>query len=313
MRDFRACRAAREKPYDSRMRDTPFDTPEAWVAFLSAVDIPVLRRTVHALDALRATAETVNGRVLSTEILKDPLMTLRVLNFIEARRRQRQTTDITTIERALMMTGVEPFFAEFERVPTVEDTLKDHPLALLGLIKVIGRARRAAHWAREWAVMRHDLDVDEITVATLLRQGAEMLMWCFAPTLALEVKRLQENDRKLRSADVQRQIYGISLGELALALAREWHLPELISTLMDPSQAQNPRVRNVLLASDLARHSANSWDDAALPDDYRGIADLLHINHETLMRRLGLDESGSPQEANPAATMAPVNPQPKPR
>jgi hypothetical protein len=35
-----------------------------------------------------------------------------------------------------------------------------------------------------------------------------------------------------------------------------------------------------LLAVNLARHSANGWDDAALPDDYRDIGDLLHISAE---------------------------------
>jgi hypothetical protein len=28
----------------------------------------------------------------------------------------------------------------------------------------------------------------------------------------------------------------------------------------------------------LARHSALGWDNAALPDDYRDIADLLHLS-----------------------------------
>ena len=222
-------------------------------------------------------------------------MTLRVLNFIEARRRQRQTTDITTIERALMMAGIDPFFTEFENVPVIEETLKGHPTALLGLLKVIGRGRRAAKWAHEWAILRHDLDVDEITVAALLRQGAEMLMWCFAPALALEVKRRQDTDNRLRSSTAQRQVYGVTLNDLGLALAKAWHLPQLIATLMDPAQAGNPRVRNVILAGDLARHSANGWGDAALPDDYTAICELLHLNVETLMRKLGLNAKGHPE------------------
>ncbi|MCK9282876.1 MAG: HDOD domain-containing protein [Rhodocyclaceae bacterium] len=276
------------------MIDTPFESSESWVAYLSAAEIPVLRHTAEALNGVREQAETANGRVLSALILKDPLMTLRVLNFIESRRRLRQSTDITTIERALMMAGIGPFFDEIDGAPLIEDTLKNHPQALLGLLKVIGRARRASHWAREWAVFRHDLDVDEITVATLLRYDAEMLMWCFAPTLALKVKHAQEADRTLRTSIAQKDVYGLTLNELGLALAHAWHLPQLITTLLDPSQANDPRVRNVALACDLARHSANGWNDAALPDDYTAICELLHINQETLMRKLGLDAQGQP-------------------
>ncbi len=98
----------------------------------------------------------------------------------------------------------------------------------------------------------------------------------------------------MRSSSAQHDVYGVTLNDLGVALAKSWHLPALIATLMDPSQATNPRVRNVTLACDLARHTANSWDDPALPDDFAGICDLLHLNQETLFRKLGLDEQGHP-------------------
>jgi hypothetical protein len=64
--------------------------------------------------------------------------------------------------------------------------------------------------------------------------------------------------------------------------------------------SDNPRVRNVSLAVDLARHSANGWNDPALPDDFKAIADLLRINHETLMRKLGLEVDEQPKPAQSA-------------
>lgn len=180
--------------------------------------------------------------------------------------------------------------------------MKGHPRALLGLLKVVNRARKASRWAREWAIHRHDLDVDEITVATLLYDFAEILMWCFAPGLALQVVDRQKADRSLRSVQVQAEIYGVPLYQIKQALAIKWHLPQLLITLMDPEHAEHPRVRNVKLAVDLARHSANGWDDAALPDDFKAIEELLHISHETLMHRLGLD---LPQAAEPAQSAKP--------
>ena len=270
------------------MVETPYPDLETWVAYFSQAQLPVLRHTVHELDQLRANAERVNGRVLSSIILQDPMMTLRVLAYIENHRRKSQTSDITTIERALMMIGVEPFFRDFHDLPLIEDSLKPYPRALLGLLKVIARARRATHWARDWAITRHDLDVNEITVATLLYDVAEVLMWCFAPGLALRVREIQTENRNLRSSTAQLQVYNIQLQPLQLALARAWHLPALLTTLMDRQNATHPRVRNVTLAVDLARHSANGWDDAALPDDYAAIEELLHVTHDTLVRKLGI-------------------------
>lgn len=282
------------------MVDAPFVDLRAWVAYFSQASLPVLRHTLNELDQLRGNAEQVNGRVLSSIILQDPLMTLRVLAYIQQNRRKSQTSDITTIERALMMIGVGPFFRDFDNLPLVEESLKPFPKALLGLLKVIARARRAAQWSREWALIRHDLDIDEITVATLLHDVAEILMWCFAPKLALQVKEMQARDRTLRSSVAQQQIYNVDLHSLQLALADVWHLPELLATLMDRSNADHPRVRNVTLAVDLARHAANGWDDAALPDDYAAIEELLHISHEALLHKLGL-EVASPDGAADAA------------
>lgn len=287
------------------MIDQPLSDLDAWVNYFSEAQLPVLRHTEHELEQLRANAQNVNARVLSGIILRDPLMTLRVLAYIESHRRQRQTTDITTIERALMMIGIDPFFRDFNALPLVEEQLKPHPKALLGLLKVMGRARKAAHWAREWAILRHDLDVDEITVAALLHDFPEILMWCFAPTLAIKVRETQLANHSLRSVAVQEEIYGIPLYQLKEQLAKTWHLPELLTMLMDSENSENPRVRNVKLAVDLARHSANGWDDAALPDDFRAIEDLIHIGHDHLLQKLGLDPEEVPQPTPPA--VAPGN------
>lgn len=274
------------------MIDSPYENPNAWALFFAEAELPILHRSIQDLQKLRDEAETANARILASFIMHDPLLTLRVLQYIEKHRSRRQVTDITTIERALVMIGTGPFFRDFEQLPSIEEQLKDHPKAMLGLLKVISRARKAANWARNWAVMRHDLDTDEVSLAALLRYTSEMLMWCFAPTLALAAREMQARDHHLRSSVVQQQTYRIKLDELQLELAHQWHLPELLTTLMDPAKAENPRVKNVKLACDLARHSANGWDDAALPDDYKAICELLHIDNATLMNMLGLDAEG---------------------
>lgn len=273
------------------MIDQPFPDLAAWVAYFRDANLPVLRHTAQEIERMRADAENVNGRLLSGMILRDPMMTLRVLAYIEANRRARQTTDITTIERAIMMIGVTPFFRDFSDLPHIENQLRPYPQALLGLLKVVHRARRAAQWARDWAVVRHDLDVDEITLAALLHDMAELLMWCFAPAIATQVRDAQLARRNERSAVIQTEIYGVPLYQLKMALAETWHLPQLLTQLMDNQHAENPRVRNVKLAVDLARHSASSWTDPALPDDFKGIRELLRINQQALVRRLGVDDA----------------------
>jgi len=271
------------------MIEQPFPDADAWIAFFSQADLPVLRHSVNELEHLRDTADSANGRILAGVVLHDPLLALRVLAYIESHRTQRQTVDIATVNRAIIMIGITPFFRDFQNLPIAEEQLKTHPQALLGLLKAINRARRAAHWARHWAILRHDMDVEEITLATLLHDVAELLMWLFAPSLALKVNEAQRAQPHQRSATIQSEIYGVPLYQLKLALAEAWHLPALLIQLLDHRHTENPRVRTVKLAVDLARHSANGWDDAALPDDFAAIRDLLHVNQETLVRHLDVD------------------------
>jgi HD-like signal output (HDOD) protein len=177
---------------------------------------------------------------------------------------------------------------------------------MLGLLKTINRTRKAVLFARDWAVYRHDLEVDEIIVATLLYDFAEILMWCFAPKLAVQVSEKLQADKELRSVAVQTEVFHVPLHQIKLALAQTWHLPELLTRLMNQDDAAHPRVQNVKLAVDLARHSANGWDDAALPDDYKAIGELLHLSEEAVMRRLGLE---MPVAAPDAATPSDNQPQ----
>jgi hypothetical protein len=230
-------------------------------------------------------------------------MALRVLAYIEASRRKSQTADITTIDRAVMMIGITPFFARFDKLPQVEDGLKDQPQALIGLLRVITRARQASLFARDWAVQRHDLDVEEVTLAALLHDSAEILLWCFAPTLMLGIRALQTENRNLRSATAQKTVLGIQLTDLQLALAKAWRLPELLLSLMDDNHAELPRVRNVIHAVNLARHSANGWNDPAIPDDLANIAKLLGLPEDLLTERLRrlVDIPPTPAEEPPTA------------
>jgi HD-like signal output (HDOD) protein len=271
------------------MIDKPQDSLDAWVAYLSQAEIPVLRRTERELARLRENEDTVSGREIAQVVLQDPLMTIKVLAYLEAHRGRSQSTDITTIDRAIMMLGITPFFRNFAQLKLAEEHLSSHPQALLGMLRVVARARRAAHYAQDWAVMRHDLDVDEITLAALLRDIAEILLWCFAPQLALEVAALKTSNPGMRSRVAQTAVYGLRTVELQMALCQAWHLPQLLMSLMSEAQATNPRVRNVTLAVNLARHAAEDWADAALPDDFRAIAELLHLTPDAVMMRLGVD------------------------
>ena len=266
--------------------DCPFDVPldqplpdlGAWTAHFLAAQIPVLASTAESLEALRAREDEVDANLIGEMVAGDPLMTLRVLSHAAANRSPRMLTDTGTVTAAIVMMGITPFFRAFGLAPTVEDRLREHPAALAGIQAVLRRSHRAATFAIGFAVHRMDPNAALIHQAALLHDFAELLLWCHAPVLALELKRLQRADPALRSALAQRTLLNVELADLQQALMRAWRLHALLVKTADERHAEHPSVRTVALAVRIARHSAQGWDNAALADDFVEVAELLNLS-----------------------------------
>jgi len=267
---------------------------EHWVSLLTGADLPVLKHTARDLIALRADDKRLNAHTIAQIIASDPMMTVKLLRYLQQHKRKAQTAEVIQVKQALLMLGVEPFFNNIPPQPLAEEMLKSHAVALPPMLRVVHRSYRASEYAREWAVQLHDLHYEEVRVAALLHDIAEILMWCFAPTMMLEIHDMQQKDKMLHSRSAQEQVLGFALVDLQKELTLQWGLPELLLVLMNDSSAKQPRVRNVELAVNLARHSANGWDDAALPDDYKDIGELLRIPAAQVMAMLEAEAGVDP-------------------
>ena len=117
-----------------------------------------------------------------------------------------------------------------------------------------------------------------VHTAALLHDFADMLLWCHAPKLALNIQRAQRNDPSLRSSAVQLDLLNVELSDLQQSLMKVWRLPELLIRISDHRHANHPSVRTVALAVRLARHTSEGWNNAAVPDDVRDIAALLNLS-----------------------------------
>ena len=257
-----------------------------WTALWRQTEIPVLRETAEQIEELRTREDEVDAHLLAPVISADPLMCLKLLAHVSSHRSSRRITDTETATAALVMMGIGPFFRNFGPQQTVQDKLADEPRALDGLMRLLARAQRAAHFALGFAVHRMDLDAEVIHEAALLHDFAEMLLWCHAPALALEIEQRQQADPTLRSAAVQRDVLGVELVDVQQALMRGWRLPELLVRISDDHHDKTAQVRNVVLAIRLARHTKDGWDNAAIPDDVRDISQLLNLKPASALKLL---------------------------
>lgn len=260
---------------------------EGWAALFSPEALPVLEDTAASLEDFRGYEEATDAHLIAEIISADPLMSLKVLSHVGRMRRGREGGEPETVTAALVMMGITPFFNVFGPQPTVEEHLASRPECLDGFRKVLKRCHRAANFALGFAVQRMDHDAAVIHLAALLHDFADLLLWVRAPDLALEIARRQAADHTLRSADVQQELLNIRLVELQHALMISWHLPRVLVDISDSTlHKDSAQVRNVDLAIRVARHSAAGWDNAALPDDFREVGELLRLAPEPTMNLL---------------------------
>ena len=250
------------------MESAPSD-PQGLAELLESVEagVPVLQATALELKRLERDQDRITGNALSAAILIDPLMTLRVLRFLQSHRTRSQRVDITTIAHAIMMLGQARFFREFAELPILEAALRPYPSALESIRAAMSRARLAALFARDWALQRHDLDPEEVMVATLVHDVADLLILLRWP------------DGRARQAP-------LASVELRTNLFERLGLPGLIRDLAQDGQHEEPRVLNVRYACDLASHCATGWHDPAIATDLAHVQRLLHISPPELWLRV---------------------------
>lgn len=279
------------------MIQQPLPSLAAWVEAFANADIPILPESAAEIALLRELEEArgdLDAHTIAQSLENDPLTTLKVLVHVSSHCTRLSVEPPETLVGALVMMGVGPFFTAFAQPLDVETCLTHRPEALEGLSRVVSRSRRAAHFALGFALKRQDQDVVVIQEAALLHAFAEMLLWCHAPMLMMEVTRRLKDDHTLRSAAVQHEVLGVRIDDLAQELMRRWQLPDLLIHCSDERLANDPRVRNVTLAVRVARHTQHGWEDphcqAALPDDARDVGQLLNIAPDAAHRLIrGLD------------------------
>ncbi|SFN51939.1 HD-like signal output (HDOD) domain, no enzymatic activity [Formivibrio citricus] len=263
------------------MLNAPLPDLKSWTHHFSQQEIPVLSSTLARMHDLHGRIDDIGIRDVAHLVRHDPLLSLRLIRHLESHRHASQVTDVTTLDRILLMIGLGGFFRTFGHALTLESKLATQPQALEGCRRVCSRAHLAAKFAEMIGSRRHDLDPEEVATAALLHNTAEILLWTEAPSLSTEISSLLMNNPGMRSRDAQIQVLGITLHDLHMELLNTWHLPKLMQHLQDERYANEPRVRTVSVSTALARHLNNDWQDPALPDDYQIVADLIGVDPET--------------------------------
>jgi HD-like signal output (HDOD) protein len=235
---------------------------DQWVSYLRDKEIPVLPRSQAAMQVLRDEPpeehERMSPRELTDFVYSDPYLALKLLCNAEHRRSRRLGQETTTALAAVLQLGYDDMVHLVCDSTTSDDTQA-------GANHCIAHAVMAAHIARAWAIYRADVSPDEVTLAALLSDAGELLMWHFAPELPQKAEEELASGRATRTLKAQQQALGFTFKQLTLALAQAWELPALLGMLIRGTDT--PRANIARLAIDTARHIITDPHNPALPSD----------------------------------------------
>jgi HD-like signal output (HDOD) protein len=254
-----------------------------WVAFLKDQEIPVLPGTRQKLAALREEKrDRIAPKELAAIVLEDPFLALKLLRRVEGHRSQTLSQETTTALGAVLQAGVDDLMRTVNNAVLANESLPGlHGCAIRNIV--------AARIARDWASMRADISAEEVTLATLLSESGELLLWHFAPELPQNAIDELNSGRALRTLQAQQQATGFSFKQMNLALVEAWALPQLITQLI--RGFDTPRANIARIAGDTARHIITHPENPALPADLVNIKQIIHgVSIESLIAPLPISD-----------------------
>lgn len=241
---------------------------DQWAAFLSIQIIPCMPRSKLMLRALEEVqGEDLSAADLTSIVISDSYLCLRLLREAENRRSHRLGHDTTTPLGAVMQLGLRNLRNLLLGCRETDDSRA-------GLLECSSRAVLASQIAQLWGRARSDIAPEEVAMAALLAEIGELLLWHFAPELPQAAQAALASGAAVRSAQAQDIACGFRFRDLSLKCATVWGLPPLLIQLI--RGADTVRANLCKLYLDTARHLVNSPDNPALPDDLAQAKRLIH-------------------------------------
>lgn len=223
---------------ESRMHST-----QAWVAYLSRVELPVLANTLRRITELtESDSSTVNQ--LAEVIINDAQLTSQVLRLSNTVFYNQTRVQVSTVSRAITLIGFDSVKSMAISSLIVDSLLKRSSRP--HLLKCLARAIHAAVQARNLLPRRNEQAQEEVFIGALLMNIGELAFW------ACDTEQASELELALRSGmppvEAQKTILHSTFPEITRGLAEAWALGPFIRDVVSSGRANSE-------ASQLARHA----------------------------------------------------------
>ncbi len=236
------------------------NSTQAWVSYLSKVELPVLANTLRQINELTDSRNsTVNE--LANVILNDAQLTSQVLRLSNTVFYNQTRTQVSTVSRAITLIGFDAVKSMAISSLIVDSLLKrnDRPPHLL---RCLARAIHAAVQARCLMPKRTEHALEEVFIGALLMNiGGELAFW------SCETEQASELEERLRleeppPVEAQKAVLHTTFTEITRGLVDAWSLGPFIKEVVAPGKANSMASSLVRNSVEMARVSENGWSGA---------------------------------------------------
>ncbi len=281
-----------------------------WVDLLVDIKFPILDVTSKSVVAMNSSTGMSMDKFCDS-MLHDPGTVLTMLRWANSLPRGRLSSEVTTLESATMMIGLE----KAKRLPSEMTALllpaKDEHMR--AYMHVACRAFHAGYQAYDWATRRADMVPKESFVAGFMHNLGSMAILLNGGEEINQIRDVIENDG-MSADEAQYLVMGFSLKQLSHALAVRWKLPELVIEALQADKATNPRVYGVMMACQLARLAESGWYSPEMMNCTQNIAEYLELGHDRttwIIHQNAIDAARESEwyQVTPAAALLPRIPE----
>ncbi|CBL45246.1 Conserved hypothetical protein [gamma proteobacterium HdN1] len=249
---------------------------EDWVDYLSDDQLPALAASVHKLTDLTA-SEDARVSSLTSEVLRDPTLTSRLLQVSNSVNYRNVSGQIATINRAIFWLGFSTVRDTMLSMKILDSVLEHSPSQ--HLLFLIARSYHTAMQA-SWMVeeVRHS-DREEAFISALLRHLGEMAFLSRDDEVSHRLNLLI--DRQGQTPDAAAlDVLGCRFDEVTVAIVKRWGLSPLIAETILKPESPRQTVQAILLAEELCTQAIQGWDHPDTQLIMRKIADFRRLPYK---------------------------------
>ena len=259
---------------------------QAWVTYLSKVELPVLANTLWRIHELTDNRNsTVNE--LASVILNDAQLTSQVLRLSNTVFYNQTRTQVSTVSRAITLIGFDAVKSMAISSLIVDSLLKrnDRP----HLLHCLARAIHAAVQARCLMPKRNETALEEVFIGALLMNIGELAFW------SCETDQANELEQRLRldepAVPAQKTVLNTTFTEITRGLVEAWSLGPFIRDVVSPGPANSPGASLVRHSVEMARLSEQGWSGADMDKVLEQLGKDIDENPATVRDRIKVNAS----------------------